>query len=85
MKILVYKSKYRDVYFDATMSELDAFLALFKYIDGLTYYGKNWMPFDEWLLVEKARSGDKRAAYNLLRTRRGYEYEDWNIEPVIEP
>lgn len=78
MKILVYKGKY-DVYFDATVSEAAAFLALFNHIDGLGYYDK------EWPLVEKARSGDTLAAHDLLRARRNYVYEGWSIETVIEP
>ena len=79
MKILVYRGKHGHVYFDATESD---FLDMFKYIDELNYYVKRWMPSNEWALVEKARTGDEAAAYDLLRHRSQHEYEGWSIESV---
>ena len=84
MKILIYKGKY-DVYFDATVSEASAFLAMFKFIDGLGYYGEEWIPSYQWPLVEKARNGDKAAAYDLLRERSQHEYEGWCVSSVVVP
>lgn len=85
MKILVYKGKYGDVYFDVTLSTAPAFLALFNYIDGLGYYGADWMPPHDWAQVSIARTGDPVAALDLLRKRRRHEYEGWSIETVIVP
>jgi len=85
MKILVYKAKHGDVYFDATASVASAFLAMFKYIDRLNYYGEGWMPRHDWEQVSIARAGDPIAARDLLRRRRLHEYEGWSIETVIVP
>lgn len=83
MRILVYRAKHGDVYFDATESVASAFLAMFEYIDGLGYYGEDWMPRHDWAQVSIARTGDPIAAQDLLGRRRRHEYEGWSIETVI--
>ena len=84
MKILVYKGKDYDVYFDATNSVGAAFLAMFDYVDDLGYYGEDWMPRHDWEQVKIARTGDQIAARDLLRRRSQHEYEGWSIESVVE-
>jgi len=81
MKILVYKGKHGDVYFDATDSA-SAFCAIFNYIDGLGYYGEDRMPVHDWEQVKMARAGDLIATRDLLRKRRRHEYEGWSIVSV---
>lgn len=87
MQILVYKGKHGELYFNASgpCVKAWAFLALFKHIDDMGYYGRDWIPSYEWQLVESARNGDKTAAYHLLLRRRKHEYECWTLEPLIEP
>jgi hypothetical protein len=86
-KILLYGNRKSDTYaFDASTPELEAtsFLMLFNILD------KDWQVYScgdlnsthqQW--YNKAKAGDAEAAKKLLKARRSYEYEEWQIVNVL--
>jgi predicted ABC-class ATPase len=86
-KILLYENRKSDpVAFDASTPELEntAFLKLFKLLD------EDWQVYEcgdmtaihnQWYHLAKNR-GDAEAAKKLLKARRNYEYETWQMVNV---
>lgn len=87
-KVLVYNNrKLSDsVIWDASDFNLAAaaFLGLFNMLDRHWYMYEDAVQenMETFKLVEKARSGNRQAAYNLLYSRNGREYESWSIVGV---
>lgn len=87
MKILVWKSKYDDLYYDASTpeKELSACLFVFNEMDRDGDYdccppeGKR-----EKALYKKAKKGDGASAKTFLSLRQHYEYEYVAIEEVYQ-
>ncbi len=80
MRILIYHGKYGDEYLLAdTPARIRAALRrLFKLLDEQGCY-------EDQPHVEEARNGDDRAIRFILASRKGCEYEDWDLEEVIDP
>jgi len=90
MKILIWKSKYENVYIDMT-NELAAFYKMFTMLNEAEAYGDltDGEPGNEEQvkLYNAAKSGDSRAAKRLIKIRRlfDYEYEEFSVADVIDP
>ena len=87
-KILLYSDDYEIAWiFHNPEERAKAFLALFNYFNGCEFYSDRGS-FDsetDRSLYDKAVEGDAKAAENLLRNRRDYEYEGWQtIDNVHE-
>ena len=87
MKILIWKSKHDDLYYDASTpdKELDSFLKIFQEIENLGYY--ECSPPDDKLQkasYRRAKKGDKTATKDFIMMRGDYEYEDVSIRDVEE-
>ncbi|MEE9214848.1 MAG: hypothetical protein V3U54_08660 [Thermodesulfobacteriota bacterium] len=84
-KILVWKTKHEDLYYDAStkQKELDAFLSIFQGMEGSGDY--ECCPPEGKLQkasYRRAKKGDKTAAKDFLLMRCDYEYEQISIENV---
>ncbi len=84
MRILIYHGKHEDQYWLAdTPERLEAAMRkLFVELDELGCYAE-----DEFrsLAIEKAREGDARCVCHVLESRKGCEYEDWDLEEAYDP
>ena len=85
VKILVWKTKHEDVYYDAStpQKELNAFLFVFQEMEEQGDYEA--CPPEGQLQkssYRRAKKGDKTAAKDFLMMRYDYEYEQVFIEEV---
>lgn len=80
MKILRYRGRHYDIYFDVSTGEKEqrTYLALFNYLDTVCGYYRQ-VYGDENLALGGGRSGDWKDAKWMLQLRREYEYEKWDI------
>lgn len=85
MKILVWKSKYSDVMVCARDLEEEgrAWLYLFKLMEENDFYHD--LDEDEAVAYRAAKKGNPVGAKLLIELRNGGEYEEVEIEEVIEP
>ena len=85
MKILIWKTKYGDRYFDASSPKKEEASALkvFKDMKNDGFYNAYLDP-KHVTMYAKALSGDGKAALMLLRNRSDYEYEGISFEDVEE-
>jgi len=87
MKILVWKAKHEDLYYDASTldKELNAFMTVFQLMDEQGDYGCCPPEGKEHkALYRKAKKGDRESARTLLSLRCDYEYEGVFIQEVQE-
>jgi len=84
MKILRYRGKYTDIYFDVSTEQKEqrAYLALFNYLDKVCGYYQ-YVEGDEIAALEGGRAGKWRDARWLLQIRHGAEHEGWDIEYLV--
>ena len=84
MKILVWRGKHGNGYFDAT-DEYKALKFLFLIINTEYHYynPENMSPADT-VLYKKALDGDKVSLVRFMQTRydHEYEYEEWEFEDI---
>ena len=86
-KILVWKNKHDDLYYDASTpeKELDSFLSVFQEMEGAGDY--ECCPPEGQLQkasYRRAKKGDKTAAKDFIMMRYDYEYEQVMLADVTE-
>ena len=93
MRILIWKDKHGDLYYDASTEKkaLSAFLCVFQEMEDQGYYDmcpledKTEQGKTEQIWYAKAKEGNKKAARALLYSRSPhYEYQYISIEDVQE-
>ena len=84
MQILIHHGKHGNQYWLAdTPERLEAALRkLFTELDELGCYAEN--EFRSRTLI-KAREGDAHCIRLILESRKGCEYEDWDLEEAYDP
>lgn len=88
IKILVWRSKYGDVYVAARNNvELErACLCIFKMMDESNFYDyENDPDSDEAVWYKEAKAGSARSAARLIDARRYGEYEQVDFEHIMVP
>ena len=80
MKILIWRGKHGDQYFDVA-DENKALKFLFTLIDtDYGYYDPEYMDIHNAALYKKAKEGDMVALRRFMHTRSDHEYEGWEFE-----
>jgi hypothetical protein len=87
MKILIWRAKHTNVYYNASTEEkeLAAYLKVFKEMQEQGDYECCPPTGEARALYKLAKQGDGTAVRKFVHSRRHYEYEGTDIEEVIEP